>query len=87
MKLFLMQERVTVNYTTTTGFSFMETTTEMPRHCDWYGMPCDWSWARRHAFAIAGFSIGLLIFPVCMWRCGFTRGGVASDSCASRGQR
>ena len=87
MKLILMQflainafymERVTVNYTTTTGFSFMETNTEIP---------CDWSWARRHAFAIAGFSIGLLIFPVCMWRCGFTRGGVASDSCASRGQR
>ena len=55
-----------------------ETTTEVP---------CDWPWARRHAFAIAGFIIGLLFFPICMYCMGFREDGPAANSCASDAQR
>ena len=65
-----------VNYTTTE--SLMETTTDVP---------CDWTWGKRHAFAIAGFSIGILFFPICMCCIGFRGPGVAEDSCASEFQR
>ena len=60
---------------TTTIF---ETTTEVP---------CDWPWAKRHAFAIAGFIFGLLFFPICMYCTGFRPGGIGADSFASRAQR
>ena len=60
---------------TTTLF---QTTTEVP---------CDWPWARRHGFAIGGFVIGLFFFPICMWRCGFTKYGPRANSCASEAQR
>ena len=72
----LYMEREMVNYTTTE--SLMETTTEVP---------CDWPWAKHHAFAIAGCSIGLLLFPICMCCIGFRRGGIGGGSYASEFQR
>ena len=50
-------------------------------------VPCDWPWARRHAFAIAGFIIGLFFFPICMYCTGFREDGPAANSCASDAQR
>ena len=49
--------------------------------------PCDWPWAKRHGFAMAGFIIGLLFFPICMYCTGFRPGGIEGDSCASEAQR
>ena len=72
----LYMEREMVNYTTTE--SLVETTTEAS---------CDWSWAKRHAFALAGFIFGLIFFPICMRCCGFSPSGVIGDSCASGAQR
>ena len=56
----------------------VETTTEIP---------CDWSWARRHALALTGFIIGFIGFPMCLCCTGFRPGGVAGGSCAAGVQR
>ena len=48
---------------------------------------CDWPWARRHAFAIAGFIIGLFFFPLCMYWTGFKPDGNLADNFPSRTQR
>ena len=48
---------------------------------------CDWPWARRHAFAIAGFIIGLFFFPLCMYWTGFRSDGNLADNFPSRTQR
>ena len=63
------------NPMTTTAF---ETTTQKP---------CDWSWGKRHACAIAGFILGFIGFPMCLCCCGFRSGGVAGGSCAAGIQR
>ena len=49
--------------------------------------PCDWSWERRHACAIAGFLIGFIGFPICLCCTGFQPAGVAGGSCAAGVQR
>ena len=48
---------------------------------------CDWPWARRHAFGIAGFIIGLFFFPLCMYWTGFRSDGNLADNFPSRTQR
>ena len=48
---------------------------------------CDWPWARCHAFAIAGFIIGLFFFPLCMYWTGFRPDGNLADNFPSRTQR